>query len=249
MNKPITPQAERRQTSLQARLREEMQAGIDAANDPDNAGLPELFARRTTIYSDWYMRVCPECKHRFREGDRVRLCPQCGQAYHDDDQYGLHCWRRHFAGENPCTKGGYNPFTETTEPGCDYTWSGTFPDEKTAESGQAAGSRRVGQVTGQFLHGLSVTWKSFGGEQVIEVQPGDRIVGRKCPWCRFEIRVGDRVVKCPCGHCDTYFHDDLFRHLTCWNDWNGSQGHDYCPTTGAKIETPPAADEEDGDGG
>jgi hypothetical protein len=44
------------------------------------------------------------------------------------------------------------------------------------------------------------------------------------------------VVRCPCGQCDTYFHDDVFRHLTCWDEWNGSRGHDYCPTTGAKIE-------------
>jgi hypothetical protein len=30
---------------------------------------------------------------------------------------------------------------------------------------------------------------------------------------------------------------DIYRHLTCWNEWNGARGHDYCPTTCTPIET------------
>ncbi|HEY4389505.1 MAG TPA: hypothetical protein VGN34_34120, partial [Ktedonobacteraceae bacterium] len=58
----------------------------------------------------------------------------------------------------------------------------------------------------------------------------------KCPWCRFRVRVGDWVVACPCqSNCGTYFHQDVFRHLTCWNEWNGVTGHNFCPTTGASY--------------
>ncbi len=221
-------------TPLKARLRQEIKAGIAASRDPENAGLPDLAARTTTIYSPWYTRTCPECKLKFREDDRVRLCPVCEQAYHDDHQYKLYCWQTHFANGAVCKKGGYDPIAEVNKPGCNYQWLGTFPDETGREIQQ---SRRVVQVTAQFLYGLEKIWTPFGEEAVREVKQDDPIVGHKCPWCRFYIRPGDRVVKCPCGQCNTYFHDDIFRHLTCWNDWNGSKGHNYCPTTGVRIST------------
>lgn len=86
------------ETPLKARLRQEMEARIVASRDPENAGLPGLVSRTTTIYSPWYTRTCPECRHKFRENDRVRLCLACGQAYHDDDQYNLYCRQTHFGG-------------------------------------------------------------------------------------------------------------------------------------------------------
>jgi hypothetical protein len=231
--------AARRETLLKARLYEEIKAGIAASRDPTNAGLPDPTTRKTTtIYSHWYTRTCPECKHKFREGDRVRLCPQCEQAYHDDDQYHLYCWQKHFANDSVCRKERYDPIAEVKRKGCDYRWSGTFPDESEDVGEEALPARRVAEVTGQFLHGLENVWSPFGEEAVFEVEAGSPIVGHNCPWCRFQIRAGDRVVKCPCGKCDTYFHDDIFRHLTCWDDWNGSRGNDYCPTTGARIERP-----------
>jgi len=230
------PQTVRRETALKARLREEIDAGRAASRDPDNAELPDLYARQTTIYSPWYTRTCPECKHKFREGDHARLCPVCGQAYHDDDQYELACWQDHFADGSVCRESRTDPISGVYRQGCDYRWSGIFPDESKDAEAESQPARRVFEVTTQFLRGLENVWSSFGEEAVFEVEAGTPIVGRKCPWCRFQIRAGDRVVKCPCGDCDTYFHDDIFRHLTCWNEWNGSQGNDYCPTTGAKIE-------------
>lgn len=72
------------------------------------------------------------------------------------------------------------------------------------------------------------------------------MIGHKCPWCRFHIRIGDCVVQCPCGNCNTWFHDDLYRHLTCWNAWHGPQGNKYCPVTGAQIVETIAADRQTG---
>jgi hypothetical protein len=75
----------------------------------------------------------------------------------------------------------------------------------------------------------------YGQEPVFEVAEGSSIIGFSCQWCRFQLRAGDRVVKCPCGKCSGHFHDDIYRHLTCWNDWNGSSGQGYCPIMGEKI--------------
>lgn len=223
------------QSSLTNLLRTEIDAGIAASKDPENTGLADLADRITTMYSPWYTRTCPQCKLRFREEDRVRLCPQCGQAYHEDAQYQLHCWQTHFANGEVCKKGGCDAFTERDQPGCDYQWNGTFPEDNRNTAQQHRQSQRIIQVSSQFLHGLQAIWTPFGEEAIYEVKSGDRIIGYRCPWCRFLIRAGDHVVKCPCGNCETYFHDDIFRHLTCWNDWNGTRGHDYCPTTGARI--------------
>lgn len=240
-NKTDTP-ASHHETVLKARLRGEIQAGIAASRDPANADLPDLFARTTTMYSPWYTRTCPDCRHKFREGDRVRLCPECGQAYHDDDQYNLHCWQDHFANGSVCREKRYDPIAEVWREGCSYRWPGTFPNQDEKNAGDASSARRVAEITGQFLQGLENVWTPFGEQAVREMSPDSPIVGRKCPWCRFRIRAGDRVVKCPCGDCDTFFHDDIFRHLTCWDKWNGSQGNDYCPTTGAKIDRSRAAE-------
>ena len=223
------------QFTLKAQLRQEIEAGIAASRDPENAALPALYARITTLYSPWYTRTCPECTLKFREGDRVRLCPTCGQAYHDDDQYHLHCWEAHFINGKVCKPNRYDPIAEVNRPGCEYRWPGTFPDARPGERDHARQSRRIRHISQHFLQGLETIWTPFGKESIYEVKPGDSMIGHKCPWCRFMIRVGDHVVKCPCGKCETYFHDDIFRHLTCWNDWNGTRGHDYCPTTGARI--------------
>lgn len=223
------------QSRLKLSLRQEIDIGIAASCDPQNAGLPDLFARTTTIYSPWYTRTCPECKLQFREGDRVRLCPKCGQAYHDDDQYHLYCWQSRFANGNVCKKERYDPIAELNRDGCTYQWCGTFPNENEGNNGEKTRSMQVELVSVHFLQGLEKIWTPYGEEVVYEVKQEDPQIGHRCPWCRFLIRAGDRVVKCPCGNCDTYFHDDIFRHLTCWNDWNGTRGHDYCPTTGARI--------------
>lgn len=228
---------DRGETSLKALLRLEFKEGMAASRDPSNAGKPDPITRKeTTIYSPWYTRTCPECKQKFREGDMVRLCPQCGRAYHDDDQYQLYCWQTHFATYGVCQPARDDPFSRARTEGCPYQGPPTFPDEAGRGGQSSRAARRLPQVTGQFLRGLEAVWTPFGAEAVFEVEAGSSLVGHKCPWCRFQIRAGDRVVKCPCGQCNTYFHDDIFRHLACWDEWNGSQGNDYCPTSGARIE-------------
>jgi hypothetical protein len=225
-----------RETQLRAKLRQQIDSGLAMSRDPGNAALPELSARTTTIYSPWYVRTCRRCKDKFREGDRVRLCPLCQDAYHDDDQFRLHCWQEQFADGGVCRKARYDPIAEAYDDGCPYHWSGRFPDQPPRAGDEFQPRRRIAQVTAQFLSGLERVWMPYGREPVFEVEDDSPVEGCYCPWCRFQIRAGDRVVKCPCGKCYGHFHDDIYRHLICWNDWNGSQGNDHCPITGETIE-------------
>ncbi len=227
------------QPEFKGQCKAEIDLGMASSRDPVNAFLPDLYARTTTIYSPWYTRTCPVCRHKFREGDRVRLCPghqgkPCSQAYHDDSQYNLHCWHTHFTDGNVCKASGYDRFAERHIEGCRFTWSGEFPDQGQTGA-QAAPPSRNPILVRQFEAGLESVWQAFGEHDVILAQPGDFFIGHNCPWCRFQVRAGDHVVKCPCGRCETYFHDDIYRHLECWNEWNGSQGLFFCPTTGSRI--------------
>jgi hypothetical protein len=170
----------------------------------------------------------------------VRLCPgvegkPCGQAYHDDGHYDLRCWPEHFKGGQVCKKGGFDRFAGRDVAGCSFTWSGTPADHDGATGQADSASQRNDVLIRHFESGLMSVWRAFGERDVLLAKPGDSFIGHNCPWCRFQIRVGDHVVKCPCGKCETYFHDDIYRHLECWNQWNGSQGLFFCPTTGARI--------------
>ncbi len=222
--------------SLKARIADEIEAGIASSQDPENAGMPDLSPRNTHRYSPWYTRTCPQCKLKFREDDQVRLCPQCDQAYHDDEQYNLRCWGRHFAKGRVCKEDRTDPITDIYRKGCDYRQSGRLPDQNDDERPDVSAFRRVEPVGAQFLSGLENIWTPYGQEKLVVVNEDDTMVGLKCPWCRFFIRAGDHAVKCPCGKCNTWFHMDIYRHLTCWNEWNGARGHDHCPTTGVLIE-------------
>jgi hypothetical protein len=217
--------------------RNEFDRGIASSRDPTNAFLPDLDARTTTIYSTWFATTCPVCHHKFRVGDRVRLCPgadgrACGKAYHDDSQYGLHCWQERFGNGSVCTPPHKDRMTGRAVVGCAFVWDGTLPNESHVTD--VARSRNV-VVSRQFENGLKSVWGAFGGYQVRAATEEDAFVGHNCPWCRFKIRVGDHVVKCPCGECNTYFHNDIYRHLECWNEWNGTKGLFFCPTTGSRI--------------
>lgn len=238
-----------RETRLRAKLRQQIDSGLAISRDPGNAILPELSARTTTIYSPWYVRTCRRCKDKFREGDRVRLCPLCQYAYHDDDQFRLRCWQEQFADGGVCRKARYDPIAEGYDAGCPYQWPGQFSDEPKRAGEESHPRRRITRVTIQFLAGLEKVWAPYGQEPVFEVEDNSIIVGGYCPWCRFRIRAGDRVVKCPCGKCNGHFHDDIYRHLICWNDWNGSQGNDHCPITGEKIERTSPSSKAEGNSG
>jgi hypothetical protein len=146
----------------------------------------------------------------------------------------LRCWQAHFTADQVCKEGGYDRFAERHVEGCHFTWSGRFPDQDQGE-GPAEPVRRNEILVRQFESGLESVWQAFGERAVLLAQPDDPFIGHNCPWCRFQVRAGDHVVKCSCGKCETYFHDDIYRHLECWNEWNGSQGLFFCPTTGARI--------------
>lgn len=220
---------------LEKQLRAEIDLGVAMAADPANANLPDLALRVTSVNSPWFTRTCRVCHHKFREGDQVRICPQCGQAYHDDNQYGLHCWQKKFAAGHVCKEGGIDRFSGQQMRRCDFTWSGTLPDEVSSTEAVATIDSTPPDLdealVNQFVTGVEKVWRPFGEQPVIKVKPGSALVGRICPWCRFQVRASDWVVACPCG-CGTYFHQDVFRHLTCWNEWNGVEGNDFCPTTG-----------------
>jgi hypothetical protein len=226
-----------RGSDLHSCLRAEADLGKEMASDPVNANLPPLHLRVTTLHSRWFSRRCRVCQDKFREGDQVRLCPECGDAYHDDSQYGLDCWRRRFGHGGRCKEAGG---ASGVRP-CDFSWAGELPDDPApgGEGGRPHAPPPPALV-GQFLGGLEAVWRPFGGQKCKRVEPGSRLAGRACPMCRFPIRAGDWVVACPCG-CGTYFHQDVLRHLTCWNSWNGGEGHDHCATTMRPIKDKPDA--------
>ena len=214
-------------------LREEFEHGLRIAVDPANANQPPLRRRATTLNSAWFMNFCPVCHQRFREGDLVRLCPRCEKPYHDDPQFNLHCWDQKFAFGAICTEGGQDRFSDQPIAACSYTWDGYLPDLSSVA--QTAATSLSAESVNQFIAGLRESWPTFGDKKICKVQPGDAMIDRLCPWCRLRIRAGDWVVECPCG-CGTYFHEDIFRHLTCWNEWNGVSGNNYCPNTSQPYE-------------
>lgn len=216
-------------------LRLEIDKGIEMATDPANINLPELAQRITTKNSPWFMEHCPTCRNLFRIDDRVRLCPICEEAYHDDPQFELNCWHQKYGEQQPCGNWLDDELGSNNMQCCDYVWEGQLPIEQTetAATPEIMPSQTTMQ---QFVGGVRTIWQPFSGQPVLKVNSQDVMVGRKCPWCRFNIRVGDWVIACPCG-CGTYFHEDVFRHLTCWNEWNGAQGKRYCPNTLREFTT------------
>jgi hypothetical protein len=203
---------------------EGLRLGVQLATDRENNILPDLSLLKTTLESHWWVGQCPVCNDSFRENDHVRKCPGCNQAYHDDPAFNLLCWHNHFAGGDKCIN-------------CNYTWNGRLPSVK---SGLHTEVRSIATMEEQFFAGLSKTWEVFGDAKIHIVKPGDFMIGNTCPMCSYKLRLGDRVVKCPCSpKCAVYFHNDVPRNWTCWNEWNGEQGKDYCPVSSRKYTAKP----------
>lgn len=231
------------ETGLRRQLRAELQQGILMSADPENANLSALAIRATTIHSRWYTLTCKVCRDKFREADRVRLCPECGEPYHDDAQYDLRCWQAHFTGGKNCL--GLSP-SSAVGPGepiapCPFRGEALLRDESIALPATPVAASPPPTLSGdlvrQFVSGVETAWRPYGERQSQKIAPGSHLVGRRCPWCRFRVRAGDWVVPCPCGsHCGTYFHQDVFRHLTCWNEWYGVSEEHFCPNTGHPFE-------------
>lgn len=231
------------ETGLSRQLRAEFEQGISMSADPENANLPVTAIRVTTIHSRWYMLTCKVCRDRYREADRVRLCPACGEPYHDDDQYDLHCWQTHFVSGKNCL--GLIPSAEgssgeLTAP-CPFRGEVIASDQPAALpvalTAASLPSTPSGDLVRQFVGGVETAWRPYGERESQKVASGSHLIGRRCPWCRFRIRAGDWVVACPCGsNCGTYFHQDVSRHLTCWNEWYGRSEEHFCPNTGHPFE-------------
>lgn len=237
MNHSLNDKQIYHKSSLKQQIGAEVELGLALSADPVNANLPDLVIRITTINSSWFARTCQICRDRFREGDQVRLCPNCGEALHDDNQYDLHCWQKKFANGAICKEGGPDRFNESgaSLPRCEFS-SPSLPsiEKSTLSPGKVPShGSPPALLVKQFVRGIETTWRPFGEQQSVKVMPRTSPVGHKCPWCRFRIRVGDWIVACPCqSNCGTYFHQDVFRHLTCWNEWNGVEGNNFCPNTG-----------------
>ncbi len=234
--------------TLKEQIGEEMEVGIALSADPINANLPDLALRTTTINSAWFGQICGVCKDKFRDGDLVRLCPNCAEPFHDDSRYDLLCWQKKFTSGAICKKGAIDDRFDQDGSGlqrCEFSLPfASSPDGQPSVSSFEDGlseERRshhspAALLVEQFVGGIEAKWRPFGELKSIKVTPEKALAGHRCPWCRFYVRVGDWVVKCPCqSNCGTYFHQDIFHRLTCWNEWNGVEGNDFCPNTGVEY--------------
>ncbi|MCP4663786.1 MAG: hypothetical protein GY856_51030 [bacterium] len=94
-----------------------------------------------------------------------------------------------------------------------------------------------------FVGGLSQEWSAYGGRLPEAVTPSSELEGRLCAVCGHTARLGEMVVRCPCGNgpggvCPGVIHLDLARQLHCWNDWHGGRGKSYCALTGHEVRGP-----------
>lgn len=205
-------------------LQDGIRAGEKIATDRKNYVLPDLALRKTSgppKKSDWFLKPCPICKDYFRENDLVRLCPKCKQPYHDFVGHKLHCWSQHFSPNTKCIS-------------CqEYEWNGQLPIKDPRLQTEVL----FPAIIQQFYDGLGTTWKVFGNPKIRLVQTTDDMVGLNCMGCKYKIRVGDLIVKCPCSPgCHAYFHCDVPGNWNCWNEWHGEVGKYYCPIS-SKVYT------------
>lgn len=200
-------------------LRNALERGMDIARDPANAHCTHPDDTRiTTIFSPWLLYTCRVCHHTIRQGDLVRPDPRVPapnpfspRMLHEDPANGLCCWSR--------DRGLLIP-DKPTITACPH------------------------EVRDAFLRGLQQHWQPADVEKTVLVQPDDAeawaYVGRKCPICNHTVRPGDRVVPCPCGNgCGGVFHQDVIRHLTCWDTWNRGTRRTHCVFTEAPYQQPP----------
>ncbi len=184
---------------------------------PENA----LVIVSTTARSAWYRtQRCAECDHTFRIGDPVMVCPSCDRVYHQHPLHGLECFAVIHEEDGKCC--------------CGWSIPGPVPPPVPV-------STQANTVA--FLEGLSRSWRVYRGLLTTTVTGETRLEGRLCAVCGDSVRLGEIVVRCPCGHgpagsCGTIIHHDLGRQLHCWNDWNQGRGRAWCPTSGRPYVNP-----------
>jgi hypothetical protein len=193
-------------------LKQAMLDGIEIARDPLNARItvPEE-SRITTMYSFWYVQVCRVCLHTFREGDLVRPDPRYPRTL---DQPGkmLH--------EDP----RYGLFC----------WSRATSHAPEKVPVPARCSQEISEA---FLRGLHKHWHAAGSTPTELVTSDSPLVGRICPVCRHTVCPGDQVMQCPCAFdCGMVFHQDIARHMTCWDTWYRVGRRNYCALTNTVFQ-------------
>ena len=215
------PRSQKSFSELEKKLLTEFEKGEFSARDPENADLPDGAPRKTTIYADWLIDDCENCDHPFRLGDMVKVCPSCNSAFHEDDRFPLLCWTEVSKSEGEC-------------PSCGTSWT---KEENKSDEDKEGTRESYAEVAKIFTSGMLDTWKAFGDVPVRRAEKGDSVIGKNCPMCDYQIRRGDHYVTSFCkGKCKVYIHNDIFRNLTCWNNWQGMQGKRHCFISGGDCE-------------
>jgi hypothetical protein len=195
-------------------LEQAIKRGFKLARDPQNALIRDPHTpRTTTIYSEWYRDVCPICHHTFREDDLV--------LPHPDPPASRSSRRRRITMVHEDHRSALC---------CWSALHGHIADQVITPETHT-------QMRAAFLDGLHTHWHPDENLQTVVVAAGSRFVRLDCPICRHTVRAGDTVVLCPCGRCGGVFHQDITRHLTCWDTWSLSGHRTYCAFTGVAVPT------------
>jgi hypothetical protein len=186
-------------------LERQLQRGIDMARDPRNAHVRDPLHPRVTTLYSSWL---------------LQTCLRCQHTFRIDDRVLPHPSRPE------------RMLHEDPETGlvCYSRLSGrTLPQPQVTPINP--------EVHAAFLRGLEQSWRPTGNVQLIVVPPKSLYIGRKCPICRHTVRKGDTIVRCPCGRpeCSGVFHQDVQRHLTCWDTWSVGMRRQHCAFTGAPI--------------
>jgi hypothetical protein len=172
-------------------LQQMLDRGIAMARDPLNAASlhDPQAARVTTLYSSWLLEYCRVCHHTFREDDIVRPHFELSDVMLHED-----------------ARTGLMCWSRVQQLPVSQPLLAQLEDidENLRE---------------EFMRGLRIHWNPAKDAQAILVPSRSNLIGLKCPICRHTVRGGDWVVPCSCNRCGGVFHQDITRHLTCWETW------------------------------
>ncbi|RZT79589.1 hypothetical protein EV382_2805 [Micromonospora violae] len=119
-----------------------------------------------------------------------------------------------------------------------------LPGECPRPAGGEASVELLDTDVAEFADGVETAWPA--GHTVLRLAPGDWRVARppaplqrtRCLVCAHTLRVGERVVVCPCSpqrpECAATVHRDPAAGLTCWETWRPNGVVGACPITMAR---------------
>ena len=165
------------------------------ARGRDPAATEAAGAMRTTLRSLWTGSPCGACGHTFRAGDVVRTEPGAGGA--------------------PGTVVHHDP---------DFLCAQGVPS---AAAPSAPGTQSVSE---RFAAALTRFFPLAPGLKAVRLTPRHYQLAeprlekrRACMRCAHTLRVGEWIVRCPCGlpkqTCLNAVHHDPARGFTCYTDW------------------------------